>query len=101
MLLMEEFRREREGVFIAYRGEEAYRKALTLEFRLREKDIRSEVDHRSGSFKSQLKVADRRSFKFALIIGEDEVKNDYFTLKELSTGKQERINSFEELLARL
>jgi len=101
MLLIKELSREREGVFIAVRGEEAYREGLKLLSFLRSKGIKSEIDHRLGSFKAQMKAADRLGYRYAVIIGEGEVKEGYYSLKELSTGKQERVESLEELLARL
>jgi len=36
-----------------------------------------------GSFKSQMKKADRSQAKFALIIGDDEVANKQVTLKPM------------------
>ena len=101
MLLIDEPQREREGVFIVVRGEEAYREGLKLLNFLRGKGIKSEIDHRLGSFKAQMKAADRLNYRYAVIIGEGEVEEGYYSLKELSTGKQERIESREELLARL
>ncbi|RUM40986.1 MAG: histidine--tRNA ligase, partial [Desulfurobacterium sp.] len=60
-----------------------------------------EMDHRQGSFKAQMKAADRVKAKYVVIIGEAEVEEGFFSLKELETGKQERIESVEELLTRL
>jgi len=101
MLLIEEPQRERDGVFVVVRGEEAYREGLKLLAFLREKGVRSEIDHRLASFKAQMKAADRLGYRYAVIIGEGEVAEGYYSLKELSTGKQERVESLEELLARL
>ncbi|MEO2065418.1 MAG: histidine--tRNA ligase [Desulfurobacteriaceae bacterium] len=101
MLLIPELEVERRGVFIVTRGEEAYRRGLEVVSFLRSKGIRAEIDHRQGSFKSQMKAADRLKVKFAVIIGQDEVEGEFYSLKELSTGKQERVESLKELLARL
>jgi len=101
MLLLPEEEEKREGVFVVVRGEEAYKKGLELLFLLREKGFKAQIDHRQGSFKAQMKAADRAKAKYAVIIGEEEVKQEFFSLKELETGKQERVNSVEELLARL
>lgn len=43
-------------------------------------------------FKNQMEYADKISAKFSIIVGEDEVKNQLVTLKEMSTGKQETIS---------
>ena len=101
MLLLPELEEKREGVFVITRGEEAYREGLELVNFLRSKGIKAEIDHRQGSFKAQMKAADRVKAEFAVIIGEEEVKEGFYSLKELSTGKQEKVETREELLARL
>jgi histidyl-tRNA synthetase len=101
MLLLPEPPLKREGVFIVTRGEEAYREGLKLLSFLREKGIKAQIDHRQGSFKAQMKAADREMARYAVVIAQDELLGGYFSLKELDTGKQERIESLEELLARL
>ncbi|MEO2083219.1 MAG: histidine--tRNA ligase, partial [Desulfurobacteriaceae bacterium] len=101
MLLLPQVEEEREGVFVVTAGEEAYRKGLELIGFLRSKGIKVQIDHRQGSFKSQMKAADRVRAKFVVIIGEEELKGDFLSLKDLDTGKQEKISGLEELLARL
>ncbi len=101
MLLLPQVEEEREGVFVVTAGEEAYRKGLELIAFLRSKGIKAQIDHRQGSFKSQMKAADRVRAKFVVIIGEEELKGDFLSLKDLDTGKQEKISGLEELLARL
>lgn len=101
LLLIPEEEEKREGVFVITRGEEAYRKGLEVAEFLRRKGIKAQIDHRQGSFKAQMKAADRERAAFAVIIGEEEVKEEFFSLKEFETGKQERVESLEELLGRL
>jgi histidyl-tRNA synthetase len=101
MLLLSEPPLKREGVFIVTRGEEAYREGLKLLSFLRDKGIKAQIDHRQGSFKAQMKAADREMARYAVVIAQDELLGGYFSLKELDTGKQERVESLEELLARL
>ena len=101
MLLLPEVEEKREGVFVITRGEEAYREGLKLVDTLRKKGIRAEIDHRQGSFKSQMKAADRVKAKYAVIIGELELSEGFYSLKELETGKQEKVDTLEALLARL
>jgi len=101
LLLLPEEEEKREGVFVITRGEEAYRKGLEVAEFLRSKGIKAQIDHRQGSFKAQMKAADRERAAFAVIIGEEEVQEGFFSLKELETGKQERVESLEELLGRL
>ncbi len=101
MLLIPEKEEERNGVFVVTRGEKAYREGLKLIKFLRKKGIRAEIDHRQGSFKAQMKAADRVKARYVVIIGEAEVEEGFFSLKELETGKQERVDSLEALIARL
>ncbi|GAB6076436.1 histidine--tRNA ligase [Desulfurobacterium crinifex] len=101
MLLIPEKEEERNGVFVVTRGEKAYKEGLKLIEFLRKKEIRAEMDHRQGSFKAQMKAADRVKAKYVVIIGEAEVEEGFFSLKELETGKQERVDTLEVLIARL
>lgn len=48
-----------------------------------------------GGFKSQLKKADKSQARFALILGEDELKNNQITLKPLRGGEQRQIDLSE------
>lgn len=51
-----------------------------------------------GSFKSQIKKADKLNAKFVMVCGEDEVRNNTVALKTLSTGEQVT-GTLEEMLA--
>jgi len=101
MLLLPKVEEKRNGVFVVTGGEEAYIEGLKLVNVLREKGIKAEIDHRQGSFKSQMKAANRVKAKYAVIIGELELSEGFYSLKELETGKQERVDTLEALLARL
>ena len=45
----------------------------------------------------QLKYADKRSAKFALILGEEEIRNDTVTIKDLASQKQNTVDTKEFL----
>ena len=100
-LLIGEPEGEKRGVLIAFSGERAYRKALELASKLREKGIRCEVDHRKGSLKSQFKLANRLKVGYVVIIGEEELEGGFLSLKCMDSGKQERVESLESLIARI
>ncbi len=100
-LLLRDSGGERKGVLIAYHGKKAYSESLKLASILRDKGIKCEVDHRGGSLKSQFKVANRLNVKYVVIIGEDEIKEGFYSLKCMDSGKQERVDSLESLLARI
>jgi histidyl-tRNA synthetase len=78
---------ERKGIFVAYPDEAGRKKAVEILKTLREKGILSVMGD-SGKLKNQLKLADKQGFKFAVIVGENEVKTGKFTVKELESGKQ-------------
>ena len=86
--------------FMVAMGNNAQNTAVKLLELLRSKGISAEYDISKTSFRSQLKAADKSGAKFAIIIGEDELKNNSFSLKNLESGKQ-KMFSKEELLEKI
>ena len=72
--------------------EETLNYGLQIMTSLREKGIRAEVLNETKSFKAKMKEANKRQIEFVLILGEDEVKEQLFTLKNMATGEQEKLN---------
>jgi histidyl-tRNA synthetase len=64
---------------------------LALAERLRDLDYRVECNCGGGSFKSQLKRADRSGAKLALLLGPDEVERGQVAVKDLATGEQQQV----------
>ena len=62
-----------------------YFKILNL---LRSNNINSEIYSGSSNFKAQLKYADKRNCKYAIICGDDEVSKELVTLKNLVKGRK-------------
>lgn len=54
-----------------------------------------------NSFKSQFKQADKSGARFAIIVGEDEIKNQTFTLKELRGASEQQTVAFEALITQI
>jgi histidyl-tRNA synthetase len=77
-------------VFIAYLGDAARMHAVRSLARLRESGIGAQIAM-SGSLKSQLRQADKRGARFAVIIGEDEIAQGMVTLRNLVLGTQEAV----------
>jgi len=79
-------------VYLVNVGEAAEKQALVLAEQLRNAGL-SVVQHSGGgSFKSQMKKADRSLARYALILGEDEVLANQVTLKpRLEAGEQQRL----------
>lgn len=68
-------------VYIVNLGNESRNKAFMIAELLRDNDYKVSVNLDSGSFKSQMKKADKSNAKIALIIGEDELKNKHIKVK--------------------
>ncbi len=87
-------------VYMVRVGEAAERAAFKLAARLREAlaDLRLVVNCGGGSFKSQLKRADRSGARFALILGEQEVVQEAAMLKPLRTDESQHAVAFTALV---
>jgi histidyl-tRNA synthetase len=77
--------------------------AFAITERLRDEvtGIRVELNLGGGSFKSQLKRADKSNARYALILGEQEVADGCAGLKPLRSTEDQRSVAFEELPATL
>ncbi len=70
---------------------------LAEQIRDQRPDIKMITHCGGGSIKSQMKKADKSGAKIALILAEDELKNQQLTVKYLREKKQQTIISFNEL----
>jgi histidyl-tRNA synthetase len=80
-------------VFIAWMGAATQERAIQLARELRDAGIRVEVPAEEMKFRKALDLASRLGAKYALIIGEDEMKSGQLTLKRLADGVQEKIDA--------
>ena len=78
-------------IYLIAMGDEAGRKAFLLAESLRSGFPEATVVCHTGggSFKSQMKKADRSGAKVALVLGEDELANDSVTVKPLRDDRQQ------------
>ncbi|OFZ53802.1 MAG: histidine--tRNA ligase, partial [Bacteroidetes bacterium RIFCSPHIGHO2_02_FULL_44_7] len=58
---------------------------------LREAGIKTDFYYETAKLDKQLKYADKKNINYAVIIGADEAKSGEATVKNLKTGKQERV----------
>jgi histidyl-tRNA synthetase len=75
-------------VYIAPVGEGMNRAALRLAADLRRHDLVVEMGDRSFRLKKLLETASKLGSRYAIIVGENEIKSDVFALKNLETGEQ-------------
>lgn len=82
------------GVFVVQMGfNPGVRKAVVrIAGQLRSAGIAVEVPPGMMRLGKALDLADRLGAKYALILGEDEVASQTFTLKQLSSGEQKKMN---------
>lgn len=84
---------KRPDVFIVSLGEEAQKLAFNLTHKLRSEGLSIERDYDGGSMKRQMRKANKSASRFALIIGDDEIKSGKYQLKNMSDGEQIEISA--------
>ena len=93
-----------EGVYILAIGDEARRKAFETASGLRASGIRADFDHLLRSPKAQMREADRVGLPFCMIIGEEELSGGYYSLRDMRSGIQDKVEKtdiLDELKRRL
>lgn len=85
----------RPALFCAYLGDAAFRKALSICRSLRRQGIPCTMDFAAGSLKSQMRLASKVSAQHVLIIGDDELARDRFTLRRLKDSVQWEVSLVE------
>ena len=102
-LFPESVKENTKVLFINFGKDEALEslKAIT---RLRAEGVNAELYPdwiTSGKqMKKQMNYANKRDIPFVVLVGEEELKANLFTLKDMSTGRQEKLN-LSDLLSRL
>ena len=64
---------------------------------LKKNNVKVDICYIDKGFKQKMKYANKINVKYAILIGEDEIKENVVTLKNMITGDQEKI-TIEELL---
>ncbi|RYM34889.1 histidine--tRNA ligase [Brumimicrobium glaciale] len=86
-----------EYLFINF-GEKEVEYSLPILQQLRNNNVTAELYPDEAKLKKQFKYADDRNAKYAVIVGESELKNNEITIKEMKSGDQETmsVKSFTE-----
>ena len=85
-LLMQEYgvvANDAPDVYLVNVGELAYQAAFAMAERLRQAGLQVVLHAGGGSFKSQMKKADRSQARYAIILGDDEVNTQQVGLKPM------------------
>jgi histidyl-tRNA synthetase len=85
----------REGVFVVAIGDEARHEARAVVRELRDIGYRAESALEDRPLKAQLKMADRAGGTYAVIIGEQEMRDGVVTVRDMEKGTQERMKRKE------
>ena len=88
-------------VFIAFMGDDAKAAGLKLLRQLRQKGVSAQMDIMGRNIKNQFKYANRIKAKKTVVIGQDELENNSFAIKDMATSEQTTVsmeNIIEELM---
>ncbi|MCM8795414.1 MAG: histidine--tRNA ligase [Candidatus Omnitrophica bacterium] len=85
-------------VYVIPLEEEAKKQALRLLDNLRKQEITADMDYENKSLKGAMRKANDLGAKFVVIIGEDELKKDVVTLKDMVLGQQRQVKRQDLIL---
>ena len=78
-------------------GKEEANYCLNLLKKLRSEGIKSEIYPSATKMKKQMQYADRKNVEYVLLVGENEMRTNTITVKNMSDGSQKNV-TFEQLL---
>ena len=87
-------------LYLVTMGQSAYEQAYQLLETLRSNGIKSEIDYEGKPLKSQMKTANKLKARYVAILGDEELKKNVVTLKDMIEGKQWQVggdNFVEEM----
>ena len=87
-------------VYIVTLGDAARKWGLQQLPKLRNKGISATMDYMGRSMKAQMKDANRENARYAIIVGENELKEGKFTFRDMKQSEESSLG-FEEILKRL
>lgn len=87
-------------VYIVTLGDAARKWGLQQLPKLREKGISATMDYMGRSMKAQMKDANRENTRYAIIVGDNELKEGKFTFRDMKESREEQL-SIEEIVTKL
>ncbi len=76
-------------VFVVITKEEFFDLGLSILTQIRDSGISCEIDYTSRSLKAQMRLANNSGARLVAMIGDDEVRGNSVSLKDMQTGSQE------------
>lgn len=74
-----------------------YEKCAQIASNLRQNGLKVQVDFEDKKIAKKFKYADKLNINYVIVIGEDEIKNNVVTIKNMSTGEQNTVNLEESI----
>ena len=69
----------------------SFKESLKVLKRLRSAQVKSEIYPDAVKIKKQMNYANKKGVPFVLMIGENELKEGKFLLKDMNTGNQQKL----------
>ena len=85
--------KQRPDIYLVSLGDEAVQLAFPITHQLRTAGFHVEREIEGGSMKSQMRKANKLESRFALIIGDAEIKNQQYVLKNMDGGEQWQVSA--------
>jgi len=85
------YKEEKPDAFIVTLGEQAKNKASFWLQNLRLAKLKAETDLLDRSIKAQFREANRQQVKFVLVLGDNELSKQVFSVKNMTSGEQKDI----------
>ena len=73
---------------------------LTIRRELLGADISTEIYFEDGKIKSKLSYADKLGIPYVIIVGDDEIKTNIYSFKNMKTGEQDML-SIKDIINKL
>jgi len=84
--------KSRTKVFVVAVNDKVRNETVKLARKLRESGVNSEIDLLGRNIRKQLDYVNTNGTPFALIVGEQELKSRKFTLRDMKTGKESKLD---------
>jgi histidyl-tRNA synthetase len=98
-LFPETITKSTEVLFINFGEKEALFSMKAIK-KLREYGVNAELYPDDAKMKKQMNYANKRDIPFVVIVGEEEIKNNLFALKNMKTGEQNKVD-IDSLISKL
>ena len=88
------------NILISYLSNEYISKSLEIAKLFRKNNIKVDLYSDNGKLKKQLQYANNNNIPYVVIVGEEEIRSNLFTLKNMKDGSQKKL-SIENILSKI